>query len=353
MGDEFTGRTVSELKTDTLAKLRQKAGDYGRYSAANILTALDLAQVEAVRRSRCLKTFAIIELKDGYSQYKPPSQMMYATSAFFYQSSTSYYELEIKTRKWLDKYIPGWRVNNGDPRYMYPGDSYGNMTKLGFTPTPDTDGTSYTLDPDTGIYVSDTQNTISGNVTGVNTTAHATVCTDSEGRTLETEGVQVGMMATNDTDGSSGQISAVSGSTFTVTLTGGTSDSWAVGDNFTILAGEYGVVTSWESDTEHYIFGGKYGAMIDVAALTGNAYLEFIRRPLKLQFDTQYPELKPELHDYLTDYAEWWLKRRSPKQSEDFQDAQLAIQSFNSVFPPIRDESLEDAITTSTMGFNW
>jgi hypothetical protein len=79
------------------------------------------------------------------------------------------------------------------------------------------------------------------NITGVNSVAHDSICTDSEGRTLSELGARLSVMAVNITDGSSGQISAVSGSTFTVTLAGGKNNVWAVGDEFLILAGEYGI----------------------------------------------------------------------------------------------------------------
>ena len=172
----FEGLTVSDLKARALDKLKQKAGNYDRYSATSILAALNDAQREAVLITKCLHSFAIIELKNGYSQYKAPSQMILPTKGFFYQSATSYYELKQKTRDWLDKYTPGWRaVSSSGPLYMYPGDSYGSLRKIGFYPTPNTDGTSYTASPDTGVFVSSTGMTTSGNITGINTTAHATI----------------------------------------------------------------------------------------------------------------------------------------------------------------------------------
>ena len=352
MADEWQGKTVSELIADTLAKLKQPLLNYDRYSRTRILQALNAANVEAVRRTKCLHSFAIITMKDGYSQYKPPTNMIHPTRAYFYQSATSYYELLIKSRSWLDKYQAGWRVSGGDPSYMYIGDSFGNLRKLGFTPTPDTDGTSYTLSPDTGIFVSSSGVTTTGNITGVNTTADSTICTDSAARTLTDLGVTVGMMALNVTDGSSGQISDVTGSTFTVTLSGGTADTWAIGDQFTILAGEYGVVTSWEND-EQYLFSDEYGAMIDVKTLENNVYLEYVKRPLLLQYDTQYPELKPELHDYLSDYAEYYLRRRATRGSEDYQIAMTALQLFNNVIPPVQDYSPEGQVEPSFIRYNW
>ena len=210
---------------------------------------------------------------------------------------------------------------------IYPGDNYGTLRKLGFYPTPDTDGDSYTTSPDTGIYASETGATTTGNITGRNNTAHATVCTDNDGRDMATLGVTVGLTAVNVNDGSTGQVSAVTGATFTVTLAGGTSNTWAIGDNFNVLAGEYGVVTSWEND-EQYLFGAEIGGMIDVSTITNNVYMEFIRRPLLLQFDTQYPEIPPEIHQYLPDYVVYWLKRNSPRGSNDYNEAMEGYRAF-------------------------
>jgi hypothetical protein len=323
----YDGLMFSELKERTLDRLKQKALNYDRYSEASIERALNDALIEAVRITRCIKSFAIITLKAKVSQYKPPSEMLLLNKAFFYQSATSYYELPQVSRAWLDRFKRGWRIQNGDPLYMYPGDHWGNLRKIGFTPTPKTDGTDYTTSPDTGIYVSESGMTTTGNITGTNNAASATVCTDTAARTLSDLGVLVGMMAVNVTDSSSGQITAVSGSTFTVTLTGGTANTWAAGDSFTILAGEYGVVTDW-TDDEEYLFTAEIGGMVDVDTVVHNVYLEFTKRPIPLQLETQYPQLPPELHQYIPDGATWIIKRAAPKGSDDFNEAMAAKQDF-------------------------
>ena len=344
----YEGLTLQELKYRCLDGLkidRDRSNRYDKYKEASITAALNDAQMEWAKRTRCLKSFAIIELKSGYSQYKPPSEMILPERAFFYQSGTSYYELDLKTKNHLDIYVPGWRIVSGDPLIMYPGENYGNLRKLGFYPTPDTDGDSYTLSPDTGVYASSTGVTSTGNVTGQNSAASATVCTDSAGRTLSSLGVTVGLTAVNVTDGSKGQISAVSGSTFTLTLAGGTANTWAIGDSFMVLVGEYGVVTSWAND-EQYLFSADIGAMIDISTLTNNVLLEFVKRPLILQFDTQYPEISPESHMYLPDYVVWKLKRSNPRKSEDYADAMTGKAAFEeglSMFTP-QEASMADSV---------
>lgn len=325
----YEGLTLYELKARALAKLKQKAGNYDRYSESIITDALNDGLVEAVRLTKCLRAMAIIEMKEGWTQYKSPSQLLMPDKFYYYKSSTNYWELTQKNRRWLDMHKPGWRTDDGDPYFVYPGETYGNMRKFGFYPKPDADGESYVADPDTGVVISETGAVIAGNVTGMNNAASATVCTDSDGRTLSSLGVTVGLMAVNVTDNSTGQISDVTGTTFTCTLAGGTANTWAIGDSFQILSGEYGVVVNW-TDDEQFIFPSEIGGLADVTTITGNVLLEYIKRPLKWQFDTQYPELPPELHPYLADYVPYYLKRNSPRGSGDLDEAMTAYQAFQS-----------------------
>lgn len=349
-----SGRTVSELIADTLAGLHQPASNYTRYSQSSILQALNLGNLEIAERTKCMHAWGIIIIRAGYSQYLPPSDMLTPKDAFFYQSPDSYIHLTQdgwKTRAWLDRHQAGWRIQESDPYYAYIGDSSGNLRKLGFAPVPKTNGTSYTVSPDTGVVISVTGMTTTGNITGINGAASATVCTDGAGRTLSSLGITVGMVALNVTDSSQGQISDVTGSTFTVTLTGGTNNTWAIGDNFTVLAGEYGVVTSIEGD-EQYVFTSDVGELVSISALTGNVYLEYYRKPLELIYDTQYPEIPQTLHQYLPEYAIWWLKRRASQGSNDLNEAMVAKAAFDQKIPPVKHVEVE-RVEHSRIRFNW
>lgn len=422
------GRTVSELIADTLEGLRQPALNYTRYSRASILSALNLANRETASRLKCIHGFAIITLKAGYAQYPPPSDMLDPKDAFFYKTPSSYIHLNRdgwKNRSWLDRYLAGWRTLDGDPDRVFIGDSSGNLRKIGFTPTPDTDGVTYsdnvtgtalashaTVCTDTagrtmaslgvgigktvsnvtdgssgvitavlgttftvtlaggtdndwdagdawtilagefGVVTSITGMTTTGNITGRNSAASATVCTDSAARTMSALGAGLGMMALNITDGSGGQITDVTGSTFTATLTGGAANTWAIGDSWTILAGEYGVVTSIAGD-EAYIFSSNVGELIDINALTGNVYLEYYRKPLTLSVDGQYPETPEEIHQFLPEYAIWWLKRRSSPGSDDLNEAMVAKQVFDEKIPPAKYSPVDQAVEVSQIRFNW
>jgi len=321
----YEGLTVNDLKARTLDRLKQKALNYDRFSEDAIMRALIDTEVEIARAKRCLHAFAYIVLKEGYAQYRAPSNMLLLKKAFYYQSNTQYWELDQRNRAWLDRHIPGWRTVTGDPTVTYPGDNYGNIRKIGFYPQPNT-ASGWEIDPDTGAYEKSTNISPSNNVSGLNSTAHATICTDASAKDFEALAVTVGMMALNVTDGSQGQISSVDGSQFTCALTGGTANTWAVGDSYTILSGEYGVVTSWDS-SESYVFTTDYGVVTGVTN-ENNVFLEYFRRPVKLTFGEQYPEIPPEIHQYMPDNVVWLLKRGAPRGSSDFADAQAGREAY-------------------------
>jgi hypothetical protein len=347
-----TPYTFSEIMADTLEKLRQPALNYNRYSEPNIKRAINASQLEMVSRVKNLHSFAIMILKVNYGLYAAPSDMITPKKAFFYQSPTSYYEVPIKTKEWLDQYLSGWRQLTGSqPSYLFPADSDGWKRRLGITPIPTVAGDNYLVSPDTGVVVSATGMTTSGNITGLNNAASATICTDSLARTLSTLGAQVGMMAVNVTDGSKGQISAVTGATITAALTGGTANTWAIGDSFMILAGEYGVVTGLSSTEEQYVFNTEVGELANISALTNNIYMEYYRRPLLLQYPAQYPEAPFELHEFISDGAVWRLKRTATKGSDDANSAVISKQIFDQAIQ--KYTGLDEAIDDSGMSQNW
>jgi hypothetical protein len=348
-------RDFATLIADVVEGLRQPPGNYSRYSLVSIKNALNLANLEVATRTLCLHSFAIMVLKAGYGQYPSPSDMLAPKRALLYQSVKSYVDLTRdgwKDRVWLDKYRAGWRAQSGDPNIAYIGDSSAHIRKIGFTPTPDTDGNTYVGSSDYGVVTAITGMTVTGNIIGLNSAASATVCTDGLARTLANLGALVGMMALNVTDGSSGQITDITGSTFTVTLAGGTLNTWSIGDNWTILVGEYGVVTSIDGD-EEYVFSSNYGELVSISALTGNVYLEYYRKPLTLVTDDQYPEVPTELHMYLPEFAIWWLKRRSAPGSDDLNEAMVAKQIFDEKIPPAKYTPVDHVVEVSQIRYNW
>jgi len=136
---------------------------------------------------------------------------------------------------------------------------------------------------------------ISGAATGAGTNVLLQDTTVTDFTAL---GLVAGMACLNVTDGSTAYISSVAAATITTTpLSGGSDNTWASGDSYNILAGEYGVITSWEDD-EVVIFSSEVGEIVNITVPAGNMRIDYIPYPLPFPEtgnDLQYPEI-PKLH---------------------------------------------------------
>lgn len=301
------GSPVATPGTDT-------DSDYARYPKADILRELDRAQLEYVWKTDELDTFAIIEGVQNQPEYRLPRRCLKVTDAKYYTATSQYEQLKLLSdRRRLQTVSISWKGDSAStPEWGYPGFKYGNARSIGIYPKPPSDGTTYTGDS-MGIVTSATDFSFTGNITGTHKTgfANSAFLVDAEGRDFTTLGVVVGMMIFNTTDGSQGQITAIgnqdaTNDKLTVTLAGGTDDDFDVADSFVVTVGEYGVVIRADN-TEEYAFSSEYGALQDISPLAGNILLEFVMRPLKLDADTQYPDISAEFHEALFERAIWKL----------------------------------------------
>ena len=74
---------------------------------------------------------------------------------------------------------------------------------------------------------------------------------------------------------------------------GGSSNVFALGDSYYILAGEYGVVTSWEDD-DKVIFASEVGLVANITVPAGNLQIDYVPYPIAFPDsgnDNQYPEI--------------------------------------------------------------
>jgi hypothetical protein len=207
---------------------------------------------------------------------------------------------------WLDDHYEGWeQAESGEPLHTYRASSYGNTQLLGVYPAPDADGTSYLLSPDTGIIIGEDLPGTTTNISGVASGGDATSLLDTTtGLDFTTLGLIAGMAVLNVTDGSEATIVSVAAQDITITtLTGGTSNVFALGDSYNILVGEYGIVTSWSEDGDSVIFSSEVGLISNITVPAGNIKIDFIPYPVPFPAtgnDAQYPEI-PKL--YHMDYA--------------------------------------------------
>ena len=301
------GSPVATPGTDT-------AADYSRYPKTDIIKQLTIAESQFNMKTDTLTTFAIVEAVASRSEYRLPRRCMKITDAKFYTGDTTYEQLKQMTSRTQMKRIDNtWKVATaGRPEYVYPGFGYGNVRSFGAYPKPSSDGTTYT-GASMGIVTAATDFTFTGNLTGTHKTgfANSAFLVDNDGRNFATLGVTVGMMIFNTTDGSSGQITAIgnqdaTNDKITVTLSGGTDDDFDTDDSFVVTVGEYGVVIRADN-SEEWAFSSEYGAVQDITPLSGNFLLEFVKRPLLLDLDTQFPEIPVEHHHALAERSIWKL----------------------------------------------
>jgi hypothetical protein len=154
---QFSGYTLSDLRALVLRMLR--VSDTTRYSPTNgiadydwIDDALNRGQEDFVRKTLCLRTYALVELKANYRTYRLPWNFLDFMSAYFYHATDDggYRELEVTTIETLNDDVSDWRTKTGDPASVYIDRIYGNNVMFGLYPIPDTDGETITFDSEYG-----------------------------------------------------------------------------------------------------------------------------------------------------------------------------------------------------------
>jgi hypothetical protein len=139
--------TLAEQRALTLRRLR--APDTTRFSPTGgasdyawIDDAISRAEEEFVRTTKCLRTYAIIQLKNGVRTYRCPSDMIDIMSAYYYDSSIDggYSELVFTTPEKLNDEVSDWRTDTGDPERIYIDRKRNDMDTVGLYPIPNKDG---------------------------------------------------------------------------------------------------------------------------------------------------------------------------------------------------------------------
>ncbi len=157
---QFSGYTLEDLRALTLQRLR--VSNTTRYSPTAgtadydwIDKALNRAQEKFVRRTLCLRTYALVECKANYRTYRLPGNFIDFMSAYYYNSELDdgYKELTVKSIEELNDEVSDWRTSTGDPTHIYVDRIYGNNWMFGLYPIPDTDGDTITFDSNYGTIV--------------------------------------------------------------------------------------------------------------------------------------------------------------------------------------------------------
>jgi len=339
MADIFQGMKLSELLRTILWEVGQVEGTtvtYDKFPRWLIVELLNDRQNEFVYHSQCLKKLALLLVKSGYRTYKLPENCMEGGiigKPKYYISADSYQELDVRDLKYMDAHYGGWLVDSGgNPMVCYMGETIGNIQTLGVYQTPDADGTDYTLSPDTGVVIGGDIPGAVNDVTGQATSGNATTLNDTA-VDFTTLGIISGMAIKNVTDGSEGVILTIAATQIVLTaaLSGGTLNTWTAGDSYQILVGEYGVVTSWDSD-EQYIFSSEYGVIANITVPAGNIRVDYIPYPTPFPEtggDDQYPEVPRLYHRKYAMGVVADLLRTFHENSREFQRAAFYDNIFN------------------------
>jgi hypothetical protein len=157
---QFSGYTLTELRALVLRMLRVK--NTTNYSPTEgtadydwIDDGLNRGQEDFVRKTKCLKSYAIVELKANYRTYRLPWDFLDLKAAYFYDSSLDggYQELTITTAGKLTDDVGDWRTATGTPSSIYIDRIYGNTSMFGLYPIPDEDGGDIEFDSEYGAVV--------------------------------------------------------------------------------------------------------------------------------------------------------------------------------------------------------
>ena len=338
--EPYSGLNLSDLLKQIYFEVGQVSGQnisYDRFPRWYVVQKLNDRQNKFVFHSQCLRKVSIIQLKSGYRNYKIPDNCMdggILSYPKYFLETDSYQNLEIKDIKWLDDHYEGWLTDpsSDEPLYVYMGESYGNIQMMGVYPPPDTDGDSYILSPDTGITVGSSLPGTASNISGQATGGGATSLIDTT-KDFASYGLVAGMAVLNVTDGSKGVVSSIATTTITLAsaLSGGGDNTFTAGDSYNILAGEYGVVTSWE-DGDKIIFASEVGEIANITVPKGNIRIDYIPYPLPFPptgNDYQFPEIPKLYHmDYGMGIVADLLKTFQ-ETTKEFQRASYYENIFN------------------------
>jgi len=141
--------TLAEQRALTLRRLR--ASDTARFSSTKgasdygwIDDAIQEGEEEFVRQTKCLRTYAIIQLKKNIRTYRAPSDMIDIMAAYYYDSALTegYKELEFTTIEKLNDEVSDWRTDVDEPERIYIDRKRGDFENIGLYPIPEIDGSA-------------------------------------------------------------------------------------------------------------------------------------------------------------------------------------------------------------------
>ena len=345
----YSGLTLADILNHIFFEVAQTAGTtitYDRFPRWYVVQKINDRLNKFVLHSQCNKRTALLVMKEGYRNYKLPKDCMedgIISYPKFFLSSNTYQNLEIKDVKYLDEHFEGWKTAPEDdvPLYVYRGQKYGNIQTLGVYPPPTTDGVSYAASPDSGIGIGTVKPSstemVSGTMTNaINHSTHPSLPTAIYDTTVDFTALDIvaGMPCIDVTDGSYGIIDTIGANALSfgmVNFTGGTTNLAQISDTYLIPTGDFGVITSWDTD-EQYVYAQNIGGMENITVPANNILIEYLPYPLQFPAtagDDQYPEIPPLYHMDFAMGTVADLLRTFGEGTKEFQRAAYYDQLFN------------------------
>jgi len=311
---------------------------FTKYSEVRVGRKINESYSKIAAATRAIRSWFIIPLKATYSQYPLPVNVVgLIPPIYYYTSATHYEELNIYDRSLLNKEFPGWRTATGEPQYAYVGDWSITGKKLGVTPTPVSDAAAIILG--TGVSHVTTPVYVAQGIRGKEKTGgSATTYIDAGGQNFVSMGVVVGMVVKNTTDGSHMTITSITTTTVpndtlvgTGGLSGGSDNTWSVGDKMEIPGGDYGGYTQVTDDMAKYLVSFTSGALPSpgVTMAAGNLLVESFILPVPLNSNTDVPEVHPLAHMTIVLDAAASLALEEPVTSPEYAQGQAYVQAVN------------------------
>ena len=329
----YEGLTYLDMVQDVQRWLGVAAGDYNRYSEADICKALNVGAERFAKLTSCLITPVLIVCVANRQNYRLPYNTLKVISARYYTGDdrSSYQDLEIlRDMEQMKLRDISFRGTTGCPVFLFPSYRSGNILNFGISPFPDTAGTAFDA-ANYGVLATATGYTNVGNVTGTAGASGASLV-DSQARDFVALGVLVGYPVFNDTTGESGIITAITTTTApndTLTVTLSHSGSWTGGDTFSVPMAEYGVVMDAGSQ-ETYTISSWYGTVADIYGLTGNLMLDIARKPIPLTVggNTAVCEIPSAYQEAVIGYAVYRLGRAMYKGTTQLDKSDKGLGLF-------------------------
>jgi hypothetical protein len=156
----FLGYDLGDLRSLVLRMLR--VTDTTRFSPSStgsdytwIDDSINRGQDDFVGMTKCLSSYAIVELQSGQRVYRLPDDFLDASAVYFYTSAETYgyRKLIVNSIDQMNDDIAGWRTITGTPERFYPERNYGQGKTFGLYPIPNTDGDSTIFNQDNGVVV--------------------------------------------------------------------------------------------------------------------------------------------------------------------------------------------------------